>query len=1293
MIQLLKCCAGCVIAIMLAGSTAAQPNLNRVEYYLDTDPGYGNGIAVSFSPGTNLSDVVLSIDPGTISSGVHVLGIRARNANGAWSQDNRWLFAKPYAASGSAPGPVPNLVRIEYYLDSDPGYGNATSVGFAAAKNVADVAIPLDPATLKSGVHVLGIRAKDANGAWSQDNRWLFAKPYPDALVSNPTANLSEVEYYIDTDPGYGKGVPVAINPVNNLPDFSLPINISGLTSGTHKFLIRSKDANGKWGHDNFFNFTVSSSVAAPSIVVNSVTDTVHCARDSFDISYDATGTYNAGNVFNVQLSDENGSFAGTPAVVGSYAGITNSIVRVKLPSHLPEGSNYRLRVVSTNPVVTGIAGYNTLTIHDRPIAQTITGDANVNQGYSYPYSVPTATGSTWAWIAPAATITQTANSASLLWNTVGQPQSIKIVETNQYGCVGDTSSKNVNVYPLKITEVTPSSLQPCPAESITVAAKASGVYYTGNVFTAQLSNATGSFATPVVIGTLTPATQPIGNDQPIILNATLPFPLANGTNYRIRVISSNYVKTGDTSAAITINKPNLGADISRSKCVGYTYNLTQDYTDATLTYTYFTQAFGALAAPTGVDVGVYQVIGTNSIGCKDTAQVTITNYPKPDLGADKTISKCPIETVNLPSLFTTTGLTSEWDVATPASVQTPGTYRLIVTNSNGCKDTAFVTVSNYPKPDIGADKTISKCPIETVDLTALYTTTGLTSVWDVATPASVQTPGTYRLIVTNTNGCKDTAFVTVSNYPKPDIGADKTISKCPIETVDLTALYNTTGLTSVWDVATPASVQTPGTYRLIVTNSNGCKDTAFVTVTNYPKPNLGADKSITISCAGGTADITTLYNTTGFTVAYNTASPATATVGQYEIIVTNTNGCKDTAQISVLDAPVTTVPAQPSLTKMASRECTDGNGWTHYYNDNGTPADYSDDIRLLSLKKNGQNIGTPGNGTFQVMVGTTAKAGSGHASLVVNNLIPAYYDFYSMNRYWKVNPTQQPSNPIDVRFYYNSQDLLDVNGDYPSHDVNHSSLQMFKTDGGTPDPSTNWSGATAVHFYQNGSVANTNTWVYSSLGNNVHQAQFVVTSFSGGGAGASAIQTLPITLVQFNAIAELGKVKLDWRTATEINTKAFVLQRSTDGRIFGNIGMVAAAGNSTVVRNYTFVDADVIRYSGQTIYYRLLQTDLNGQQKFSDVRSVKIGKPGNQLTLQFNPVRSDAVLNYSSTSVGKATLRVSDAAGRIIVVRQVSLSSGSNQFRLSSSTLAQGIYTVELLTQTESHVVRMVKE
>jgi hypothetical protein len=153
----------------------------------------------------------------------------------------------------------------------------------------------------------------------------------------------------------------------------------------------------------------------------------------------------------------------------------------------------------------------------------------------------------------------------------------------------------------------------------------------------------------------------------------------------------------------------------------------------------------------------------------------TISFNPKPSLGTDKTASACTGNSINLTTQYNTAGLLTAWtlggnSVATPAAVLTAGTYQLIATNSSGCTDTALVTASFLIKPDLGADKLVSKCSDSTANLTTLFTTTGLTTSWTynsgpVSNPASVNAAGIYQLVVTNTiTGCTDTALVTVNN-------------------------------------------------------------------------------------------------------------------------------------------------------------------------------------------------------------------------------------------------------------------------------------------------------------------------------------------------------------------------------------------------------------------------------------------------------------------------------------------------------------------------------------------------
>jgi hypothetical protein len=235
-----------------------QPNINRVEWYMDSDPGYGNATPITITAGQDLSALAINISLTPLSSGVHFVGIRSRDANGAWSLDNKWLFLKPYPGNGVIV--QPNVNRVEWYLDNDPGYGNGTPITISPGQDLSGLAINIGLTPLSSGIHLVGIRSLDANGAWSIDNKWIFIKPYP----SSPAQpNITAMEYYIDTDPGYGRASAITITAGPNLNSVIFLANISTVANGAHKLGIRSRDANGAWSIDNELDFTGGTGSAA----------------------------------------------------------------------------------------------------------------------------------------------------------------------------------------------------------------------------------------------------------------------------------------------------------------------------------------------------------------------------------------------------------------------------------------------------------------------------------------------------------------------------------------------------------------------------------------------------------------------------------------------------------------------------------------------------------------------------------------------------------------------------------------------------------------------------------------------------------------------------------------------------------------------------------------------------------------------------------------------------------------------------------------------------------------------
>ena len=135
------------------------------------------------------------------------------------------------------------IQKVEYFIDTDPGFGSGINVPITGGSTVtANLSIPLSLG-LPSGFHKFYIRAKNSNGIWSMVNAQNFFKTNDLPTIQN----IVKLEYFIDTDAGFGQGVniPITANTtVNQGLNIPLP---SDLLNGFHKFFIRAKDASGKW--------------------------------------------------------------------------------------------------------------------------------------------------------------------------------------------------------------------------------------------------------------------------------------------------------------------------------------------------------------------------------------------------------------------------------------------------------------------------------------------------------------------------------------------------------------------------------------------------------------------------------------------------------------------------------------------------------------------------------------------------------------------------------------------------------------------------------------------------------------------------------------------------------------------------------------------------------------------------------------------------------------------------------------------------------------------------------------
>jgi PKD repeat protein len=357
-------------------------------------------------------------------------------------------------------------------------------------------------------------------------------------------------------------------------------------------------------------------------------------------------------------------------------------------------------------------------------------------------------------------------------------------------------------------------------------------------------------------------------------------------------------------------------------------------------------------------------LIATNGDGCVDSISslVPITVSVPPDaFFTPSTYSGCaPLQVSFADSSIAGTGLTRFWDFGdgNTATTQvplhtyaTPGTYtvKLLITDGNGCQDSAFQTINVFDGPlvDFNAAPTTG-CAPKNVQFVSLATGSASLSTWfwdfgdgttsTLENPTHVYTSNgqfDVSLTVTDVNGCTDT-------YLQPDLidlvlpTANFTSNAAP-SCPDQTVIFSPS-ITSVhpianwyWDfgdganslLSNPVHVyDSPGVYdvSLIIVDALGCSDTLVdpqhVTVYAPPVADFQADSifclpgllsAVDQSIAGSSPITSYLYDFGNGTTSGNAnASVSYASPGSYSLslIVSDLFGCADTALQNVTVYP-----------------------------------------------------------------------------------------------------------------------------------------------------------------------------------------------------------------------------------------------------------------------------------------------------------------------------------------------------------------------------------------------------
>ena len=252
------------VLIRSSNDSTNYPNEKPVaaEYFLDSDPGEGNGNSISGTFTELNSRISQVLSTSSLTNGNHKMYVRFKNKNGVWGNPVQKLISvtDPTIDNGVHYAGF-KIKASEFFLNSDPGEGNGTDVPATdGTANQASEKMSLTNSTsdITEGINTLYYRVKNENGEWSNSVGKIVSILPPQIQPSKTKVNtVVSAEYFIDSDPGENNGFSFDPMATNTVKKFADTLNTSSLSIGLHTLYSRVKRTDGSWSNPSGKSFRV----------------------------------------------------------------------------------------------------------------------------------------------------------------------------------------------------------------------------------------------------------------------------------------------------------------------------------------------------------------------------------------------------------------------------------------------------------------------------------------------------------------------------------------------------------------------------------------------------------------------------------------------------------------------------------------------------------------------------------------------------------------------------------------------------------------------------------------------------------------------------------------------------------------------------------------------------------------------------------------------------------------------------------------------------------------------------
>ena len=255
--------------------------------------------------------------------------------------------------------------------------------------------------------------------------------------------------------------------------------------------------------------------------------------------------------------------------------------------------------------------------------------------------------------------------------------------------------------------------------------------------------------------------------------------------------------------------------------------------------------------------------------------------------------------------------------------------------------------------------------------------------------------------------------------------------------------------------------------------------------------------------------------------------------------------------------------------------------------------------------------------------------------------------------RYWQIDRSGAANlTGATVTLYYRTTGAADFVTD-PSY------LRIAKTIGA----GTQWNNVGGTGSASGNGTITSNSFTTFS--------KFTLANATGG------TNPLPVELISFTATPAQDQVELDWITLSEINNDYFTVEKSSDGVSFTEVAKVDGSGTTTNKREYHAVDTKPCKGVN---YYRLKQTDYDGEFVYSNIITVNFGSDVSLfLTVYPNPVtQEDIQVRLSGNEGDQVNVTMRDVLGKIYADQTITLDSNGYKLQIRrNESIPAGVYFI----------------